>query len=127
MKSVLAVLGGLVLSGICVMAVTFGAAAVLDAEFGAPTPPYLAVNLGGGAAAAAFGGYLTARLAPRAPRFHALALAAVMLVLALPMAFAPPAVGQPDWYPWAIALLSPLFAMLGAVLAPAPGADSAET
>lgn len=119
LKSILAIIVGFAAAAVVVVAATFGAATLLQVEWGQPTAPYLALNLIGSAGGAGLGGYLAARLAPKAPRVHALVLAGVMLALSLPAVFSPSNVGQPEWYSRAIAVIGPLCVVLGSLLAPA--------
>ena len=71
-----------------------------------PTAPYLVGNLVLSFAAAMIGGWITLRLAPRAPQGHALALAAVVSVMGIVSAFKPGQSGpQPIWYKYVIPLV----------------------
>lgn len=76
---------------------------------------YLAANLLVSLAAAVLGGWLTARLAPRVPMGHVLALAALLIAMSIVSATgdqAQPA-GQPGWYPIGIAILGVLGVLAG--------------
>ncbi len=80
-----------------------------------PTPPYLAVNLLTGFAFAGLGGWIVARLAPAAPHWHAVGLAAIVLVLGLATAAQGGAVraGQPQWYAWILPFIGAGGVVLG--------------
>lgn len=78
-----------------------------DPSAAGPAPAsWLAVNFASSLAAAVLGGWLAARLAPRAPFVHAVALAAVALVLSGLAAIRGAAPGQPAWYPAALAAVA---------------------
>jgi hypothetical protein len=81
-----------------------------------PTRAFLAVNLAYSIAFAVSGGFLAARLAPRAPFLHAAVLAGLLLALAAP-SLAPPEPGVPAWYPAVIALIGPASVILGGLVA----------
>ena len=127
LRSVGAVLAGLVAAGATVMLLT--AAAVLlffDGDFSAPpTGPYVTVNLAYTFGAGALGGWVTARLAARSEVIHGVALAALMVVLTLVGGTGGGAVGVPAWYDTAVMVLGPL-GVLGGALAVALKPDPYE-
>lgn len=110
MRSVLAVVAGFAAMAVIVIVATIVLAALLHPEAeGGPTTPtsaWLAVNFAYSFAAAALGGWVTARLAPRAPFGHAVALAALALAFALPGIVGGAQPGQPAWYPPVLAALA---------------------
>jgi hypothetical protein len=124
-RSVLAVLAGLAVMVVGVMAADAIATAIFfpNALSGGempPTPPaFLAANLTYGALFAVFGGFVAALVARRAPLAHAAALAAVALVgtvvsTVLMNVYAPKeAACQPPWYPYVLAVLGPACVLLG--------------
>jgi len=81
-----------------------------------PTEAFLAVNLAYSGAFAVAGGFLAARFSPRAPFFHAIILAGLLLALAAP-SMAQPEPGIPSWYPPVIAFLGPGGVLLGGAVA----------
>jgi hypothetical protein len=100
---------------------------VPDAGRDSPTPPttaWLAVNFAYSFAAAALGGWLAARLAPRAPFAHAVALAALALAMALPGVIGGAQPGQPVWYPAALTALSLTGILTGGTLAARRGSHA---
>lgn len=114
LRSVAAVVLGFVTMAVIVMAGTMAAVAVLvpgglaaamKAPPATPSARYLATNLIVSFAAAVAGGWVAARVAPRAPVAHLLALAALLLVMSLVTAATGETTGQPAWYPWTIAVL----------------------
>lgn len=113
LRSVGAVLAGLVVATIVVLACTWVAvAAMLPAagpgQMPEPTSAYLAVNLACSLVAAWLGGEVAVRLGRRAPLGHAMGLGVVLLMLGIGVA-ATTSVGtqgsQPGWYLYAVAVL----------------------
>lgn len=118
LRSVAAVGAGLAATFVLVMVLSFLAATVTGIPTGgAPTPPYLALNLLGGAAAGASGGAIAVWLAPHRPHGHVGTLALVILLLSLPTLLSAPAPGQPAWYGLALSVLGPASVLLGGLLA----------
>jgi hypothetical protein len=117
-RSVAAVLAGLVVTVVLVMALTYLAAAALGLAPGAaPTPAYLTLNLLGSALAGALGGATAVVLAPHTPHGHVVALAILILLLSLPTLFTPPAPGQPSWYGLAVSVIGPVAVAVGGLMA----------
>jgi uncharacterized membrane protein (DUF485 family) len=110
MRSVLAVVAGFAAMAVTVFVATIVLAELLypESEGGpaTPTSAWLAVNFAYSFAAAALGGWLAARLAPRAPFGHAIALAVLALAFALPGIVGGAQPGQPVWYPPVLAALA---------------------
>ena len=79
----------------------FGTAQAPTIDLETVTSTYLATSFIGGLLASASGGYLTARLASKAGLAHALILALIHLLLAIPVIWFGPgaSAGQPAWYP----------------------------
>lgn len=118
MRSIAAVLAGVLVTVALVLALTFLSAAALGlGPNAAPTPAYLAVNLTGSALAGALGGATAVKLAPHAPHGHVIALAIVILLLSLPTLFTPPAPGQPSWYGAVVSVIGPVSVAIGGLLA----------
>jgi len=123
LASILAVLGGFAAMALLVMVTTAVAAATLIpggmkgmATPGAPLPrAYLTANLACSALAAFLGGFITARLAPDRPFFHAVALAALMCVMGI-LSARQAAGRQPAWYPWVLCTVMPAIALIGAYI-----------
>jgi hypothetical protein len=80
-----------------------------------PTPAYLTGNLLTGFLFAGCGGWIAAHLAPGAPRWHAGALAGIILLLGVTTAAQGGAVraGQPQWYAWMLPFIGAAGALLG--------------
>lgn len=117
MRSVAAVLAGLVVTIALVIILTYLAAAWLGLPPGAPLPTlYIVLNLLGSAVAGMLGGATAVKLAPHTPHGHVFALALLILLLSLPTLFMPPAPGQPDWYGLVVSLLGPLSVAAGGLL-----------
>ena len=112
LRSAGALLTGFVAMAVLVMLTTAAAVKLLLSQPDCPTPLYLAVNLTCGLLSAMAGGWVTARLAPRAPLLHALVLAVVAVALLLAQ---PPAGGQPSWYGYAMAGIVAAGLLLGAL------------
>lgn len=83
-----------------------------------PTAPYLTVNLLMGFVFAVVGGWIAAHLAPAGPLWHAIALAAGVLVLGVATAAQGGAVraGQPQWYAWTLPFIGATGALLGGLI-----------
>jgi hypothetical protein len=117
LRSFIAIVSAFVLIMAGVMIATVIATRVMLGRFipepGAQPPPaFLAVNLVYSLAFAVSGGFLAARLAPRAPRLHAAILAAFLLALAAP-SLVQPETGVPSWYPAVVVVLGPAGVLLG--------------
>lgn len=115
LRSVLSVLTGFVvfyaLQGVC----TYIGSHVLHQNFDSPTHGYLLANIAYTLAAALIGGYVAARIAPRAPFAHG----AVTALLMLPLAILNLSKGFGSQETWAVVIRSvgtPVFAVLGAAL-----------
>jgi hypothetical protein len=110
MRSLLAVVAGFAAMAVTVIVATIVLAELLYPEAKdsptTPTSAWLAVNFAYSFAAAALGGWVAARLAPRAPFGHAVALAALALAFALPGIVGGAQPGQPAWYPPVLAALA---------------------
>lgn len=118
LRSIAAVVAGLLVTIVLVMVLSFAAAAVLRLPpDGLPTPLYLALNLLGGAFAGLSGGATAVWLAPHTPHGHVGALAGLILLLSLPTLLSAPAPGQPAWYGLALSVLGPVSVALGGYLA----------
>jgi hypothetical protein len=65
---------------------------------------------------AVFGGWLAARIGTAAPLAHAVGLAVLTAGLAAFSAYAPPAAGEPSWYPIAIGVVGVAGVLLGGKL-----------
>ena len=118
MRSIGAVVAGLVVTIVLVMVLTYLAAAALGMGPGAPpTPAYLTLNLLGSALAGVLGGATAVVLAPHTPHGHVLALAILILLLSLPTLLTPPAPGQPSWYGIVVSILGPVAVATGGVVA----------
>lgn len=117
-RSIGAVVGGLLVTVVLVIVLTLLATVALGIPNGGPpTPLYLVLNLLGGAIAGACGGATAVRLAPRWPHGHVGTLAVVILLLSLPTLFSPPPPGQPSWYGLTLSVLGPTSVLLGGLLA----------
>lgn len=116
-RSVLAVVAGLAVCLVLVIALSAIAASILRVSAESPpTPLYLALNLTGGALAGAIGGATAMRIAPHTPHGHVWALALLILLLSLPTLLTAPAPGQPAWYGLALSVIGPSSVLLGGVL-----------
>lgn len=69
-----------------------------------PTPSYLAVNVVYSCAFALLGGYVASSIAAHRRLMHAAILAALILLFSFKALVSGPAVGQPAWYSYAIAI-----------------------
>ena len=114
-RSVLAIIGGFLAMTIIVILCTVLYLAVSHLKSGHPTPVYLAVNLVYSLSAACFGGWLTARIAKRAPLLHGVALAISILAFGL-FNLRNPAPGQSYAYQIFLDCSAPLSALAGAAL-----------
>jgi hypothetical protein len=119
-RSILSVLAGYVAMAIFVVIATglavkfmLHASDLQSAMKLKPTPAYLAVNLVYSAIFAVGGGFITANIAGRAPVVHALALAALILVVSVVSFFQSVQSQQPKWYGLTLMLLGPAGAVLG--------------
>ncbi len=83
-----------------------------------PTPRYLVMNLALALVAAIVGGWVTTRLAPRAPNGHLMALGAVVIAMGIVSAFMPGSERQPEWYKFVIPLVGVVGIALSALLFP---------
>jgi hypothetical protein len=124
LRSAGAVLGGALVTFAAVIAGTVAAATLLAGSDGAVTPSYLVANLVVSFGAAAAGGWLVARLAPRRPLVHASVLAALIVLVSAP-GLGAPAPGQPAWYPAVILLIGMVGIATGAALRQGGGARTA--
>jgi hypothetical protein len=122
-RSFLAVLAGYLTLALAVVLLTpvavwlFIPAEMLKRQPPAYTQAYIVANFVYSFVAASLGGWVTARLAPKAPLPHAGALAAMMMLFAVSDIVAggasASARNQPAWYGWAIALTGVVGALLG--------------
>ena len=115
LRSIFAVLTGYVTMVVIVGLATFLLQVVKPAWFlvGTPPPPaYLALNVAYSFFAAFAGGWTAARIATRKNLQHAIALAALTLVLAIVSA-ALAGEGQPRWYQALLAILMPATVFAG--------------
>jgi hypothetical protein len=116
LRSVAAVLAGLVVTVVLVMVLTYLVAAWFAVPVERPLPgSYLALNLLGSALAGMVGGATAVRLAPHTPHGHVFALAILILLLSLPTLLAPPSAGQPSWYGVVVSVLGPVAVALGGI------------
>ena len=115
LRSILSVVVGFVvfyaLQGFCSMA----ASRIFDRNFDVPTTGYLLVALTYTSLAALIGGYITARVAPSAPVLHGVAMALLMLPL-MALNLKKGLGGQETWFVIARSIVTPVFAVIGAVL-----------
>lgn len=115
LRSVIALLAGFAIMTFTVLVATIVAVLAMKLEPGMLTPEYLGVNLAYSIAAAAFGGYSTAALAPDRPSAHALILSVMVLIMGVSN-FILPQPGQERWYLIALIVLGPLGALAGGQL-----------
>lgn len=113
LRSILAIVAGYAITAVLIIVVTGGAAALLGVSDGKLSTPYLVVNLTGSTAAGVVGGFVAARLSPRAVGVHVGLLAVLLFAMSLPAVFGGAATGQPAWYPGAIAVLGPAAVAVG--------------
>ncbi|MGF1550749.1 MAG: hypothetical protein ACFBQW_09545 [Sphingomonadaceae bacterium] len=114
LRSVGAVLAALILVVLLAMVGTSLASGLLGESGEAePGAAYVAVNLLLSFLSALAGGWLAARLAPRAPLAHAAALAAVIAIAGLVEGASAEAVNRPGWYLWTVTLLGMAGALAG--------------
>jgi MFS-type transporter involved in bile tolerance (Atg22 family) len=111
LRSVLAVLAGLLATFALTIACTLLAVHTMHLKSAHPTPGYLALNVFYSLLAAVMGGWVAARLSGYKPLHHALALAMILAALGLTMLIRP-APSQPYNYQLMMAVL-PSFAVLG--------------
>jgi hypothetical protein len=117
LRSVVAVLTGLVVTVLLVLLSTLLLTASLELPAdGTPGSTFLTLNLLTGALAGVAGGATAMKLAPHTPHGHVVALAGVLVLLSLPTMFAAPAPGQPQWYGIVISILGPVSVLLGGFL-----------
>lgn len=112
LRSVIALIAGFAIMTFTILVITLVVAEAMDLERGAPTRSYLIINVVYSAAAAIFGGYSTAALAPARHFEHACVLAA-MVGIATVSSIITPAPGQPTWYLVALLVTGPACAALG--------------
>ena len=114
-RSVLAVVAGLAVTMVLVVALTWLAVQLmLGGDWtAAPTPAYLGINLTYSFLAAVAGGWLAARIAARREILHAGVVAVVMLLLSLAGDANPPEGGVPEWYSPVIGVLGAAGALVG--------------
>lgn len=124
LRSLGAVVAGFVVATIIVLLSTVIAVKLMLPPAGPgmmpePTGSYLAVNLGCGFLAAIVGGWLAARVAPKAPLGHAMTVGTIMLVLGLATAAMESdgtAGNQPGWYLYALSVLGWIGASIGGLM-----------
>ena len=123
MRSIICVVAGFVVVMAVVMAGTAAATELIvpGGLFDAATGPrtdlpanYFAANLVVSGLGAVLGGWVTARMAPSAEMLHVLALAALVLLMAIPgmAGYGPSFDVQPTWFAWGL----PVIGVGGAVL-----------
>lgn len=132
-RSVGAILAGLVAGMVVVMVLTYLLALLLfEGDLTAPpTPGYLATNVAYSFGAGVLAGWLAGRLAGTKPLLHGAGVAAIMAILA-GGGGGSSAPGVPEWYGVALGTLMPAAALLGGFIASRGtpkrpvGGDSAE-
>jgi hypothetical protein len=113
-RSVVAVIAGLIVTIVLVLILSNLAAVVVGLPAGGPpSTGYLALNLLGATVAGMAGGAAASRMAAHTPHGHVFALAAVILLLSLPGLFSAPAPGQPSWYLVVLSILGPASVIVG--------------
>ena len=122
-RSFLAVLAGYLALAVAVVVLTpvavwlFIPAEMLKKGVPTYTNAYIISNFVYSFGAAVLGGWVTARLAPKSPFPHSIALAFVMLIFALSDILAKgateAAANQPSWYGWSVALTGAAGALVG--------------
>lgn len=131
LRGILAVLGAYVAIALVVMVGTAvatislvpgGLAAMRASANGTPLPApsaaYLGVNLVISLLAALLGGWIVMRFSPAPGLQWAVILAVLLLVLSAALGSRGPQGGQPNWYPYVIALVGAAGVMAGASLYP---------
>jgi hypothetical protein len=116
LRSIAAVVAGFLALVVLILASTPILVRLLLPEPGQrPTAAYLIANLLTGFAFAAVGGWVAARLAPRAPVVHAGAMAAIVLGVGVVTAAQGGAArsGQPTWYAWTLPFVGAAGVLLG--------------
>lgn len=113
-RSLITVISAMACVVLVVAVGTLLTAAVFPSEGGEISSAYLAANLTVSFAAAAIGGAIAARLAPRRPLMHAGTVAALMVLLSL-VGGTGSAPGQPEWYPFGVLLLGLAGVAVGAL------------
>jgi len=117
LRSIAAVVAGLIVSLALVMALSYLAGVVTGVEpTGPPTGAYFGLNLLGVAIAGVAGGATAVRLAPHTPHGHVWALAFVLLLVSLPAMFSAPSPVQPTWYHVAVSVLGPVSVLVGGLI-----------
>ncbi len=117
LRSLVAVLAGLVVTIALVMVATLVLTASFDLPIdGEPTSAYLTLNLLTSAVAGIAGGATAMKLAPHTPHGHVLVLAGVLVLLSLPTLLNAPAPGQPPWYGIVISIVGPVSVLIGGLL-----------
>ncbi|MEM7414947.1 MAG: hypothetical protein AAF389_05575 [Gemmatimonadota bacterium] len=113
LRSVAAVVGGLLAGMVVVIGLTAAATFLLfEGDMSAPpTPGYLAANVLYSAGAAGLAGWIAARWAPSHGLVHSGAVALIMLLMSSGGTSA--AEGVPSWYGPAVAVLAPVGALVG--------------
>ena len=112
LKSVIALIAGFAIMTFTILIATIVAVSALTITPSAPTTQFLALNVFYSAAAATFGGYATASLAPERPSAHVLILAMMVLIMGV-SGFLAPQPGQQRWNLVAVLVLSPIGVFLG--------------
>jgi hypothetical protein len=113
LRSIIALVGGFAILAfvwfvlVAIFAVVIGARAA--DQF---SPAMLGAKIVLFALAAIAGGYATASLAPTRPRLHAIVLAGMVLAMTISM-MANPQPGAARWFPATLAVIGPIFAVLG--------------
>jgi hypothetical protein len=115
LKSVGAVALGFLATVVLILVSSPLVSRLLPADETRPTPAYLTGNLLTGFFFAGCGGWIASHLAPGAPRWHAGALATIILLLGVTTAAQGGAAraGQPQWYAWMLPFIGALGAVLG--------------
>jgi hypothetical protein len=127
LRSIIALVGGFAIMAFLMFALVAIAAWVIGARAGDQySPAMLGANIGLFAIAALAGGYATASLAPGRPRLHAAVLAGMVLAMTVSTIASPPA-GAPRWFPVTLAVIGPVFAVLGGVLRRQPSSSPVPT
>jgi Kef-type K+ transport system membrane component KefB len=115
LRSIIALVGGFAIMAFLMFALVAIAAWIIGARAGDQySPAMLGATIGLFAIAALAGGYATASLAPGRPRLHATVLAAMVLAMTISM-ISSPQPGAPRWFSVTLALIGPIFAVLGGV------------